>query len=416
MPYGNNAPFVNSGAAVQDALMKFLVERKAEERQKMLDEILAKDRQSQAEDRVANRRIQDEQVAQYKGLREAQENAARQQAAGRTAELLSPETELDDSTADELSQGGLESLVKKVPAFKSSLPDNLKEGDPMDTPARRVFRGTARQIEEERKRRERQDYISKQPADSPVRKFLEAQSATGDNSLPTELFQPKPTSQEVIRINPRTGKMENIGNAPTGAHFVTEPQDAAGGMGGRPYFTYQPVYDAQGRPIGSMKFDARGGQPEFIDIAKMTGGGQVKPPPGTTGAQSIANETAEAQLERMTKMFETRKDWNTGPVAGRAREVGQQIPGVPVNLSYAEFSAASAAFRNAVIKAITGAQMSEPEANRIKEQIPMPSDKPEVWAAKARQTKLNLQDLAKRIKARPNAAGAGSGFKVTEMK
>jgi hypothetical protein len=34
---------------------------------------------------------------------------------------------------------------------------------------------------------------------------------------------PKPTTTPVMRVNPRTGQMENIGEAPYGSHFVQEP-------------------------------------------------------------------------------------------------------------------------------------------------------------------------------------------------
>jgi hypothetical protein len=48
-------------------------------------------------------------------------------------------------------------------------------------------------------------------------RFMDAQANAMEN--PPQ----KPTSQPVIRINPRSGKMESMGEAPTGAHFVTEP-------------------------------------------------------------------------------------------------------------------------------------------------------------------------------------------------
>jgi hypothetical protein len=181
------------------------------------------------------------------------------------------------------------------------------------------------------------------------------------------------------------------------------------GQGAKPYFTYQPTYDAQGRPTGAIRFDARGGKPEFIDVGSMTGGGQLKPPPGDLGKQSITNEVSLDQLDRLQSMFDGGAKALIGPAAGRARELGQAIPGVEIDSKFVEFDAASAAFKNAVIKAITGAQMSEAEAARISRQIPQPTDKPDVWQAKATQTRKNLADLEARLKTkRPTDPSSGT--------
>lgn len=125
--------------------------------------------------------------------------------------------------------------------------------------------------------------------------------------------------------------------------------------------------------------------------------GQVKdgapaPLPSPVIQQEIGNEVSEGQLDQLEKMFPKVQN-KIGPVAGRANTFGQKVPGLPVDTDYANFEASSSAFRNAVIKAITGAQMSEVEANRIRQQIPEVTDKPEVWKAKAAQTRINLQML-----------------------
>ena len=162
----------------------------------------------------------------------------------------------------------------------------------------------------------------------------------------------------------------------------------------RPYFTPQTEYDAQGRPIGAMSFDARTGKAERIQLPQ---GGQFKGPPGNLGRQTIENEAAMDALDNL-ETLRSHIPTLTGPAVGRAYELGQKIPGLPVNPQFAEFSAASSAFKNSVIKAITGAQMSEPEARRIMQQIPVSSDKPEVWQAKAAQTRKNLAFLEQRTR------------------
>lgn len=162
------------------------------------------------------------------------------------------------------------------------------------------------------------------------------------------------------------------------------------------------------------------GDPNMPGGARVIGrdqlpqGGAPAPVPGAIQGQIIGNETAEQQLGRLETMFNgdpahgvaAAKDM-IGPLEGRARSIGQSIPGVPVDSTYAQFEAASNAFKNAVIKAITGAQMSEQEATRIMGQIPTVNDKPEVWAAKAQQTRQNLQDISRVVGGRQGATPAG---------
>lgn len=61
-----------------------------------------------------------------------------------------------------------------------------------------------------------------------------------------------------------------------------------------------------------------------------------------------------------------------------------------------DFLAATSAFRNLIIKQITGAQMSEAEATRILKQVPQETDPPARWKAKWRQSVKNIQRIQKR--------------------
>ncbi|HMJ85923.1 MAG TPA: hypothetical protein VK504_22235, partial [Vicinamibacterales bacterium] len=85
------------------------------------------------------------------------------------------------------------------------------------------------------------------------------------------------------------------------------------------------------------------------------------------------------------------------PFAGRATEAKIALPGVTVPDDLAKFAAQTATLKNSVIKAITGAQMSEPEANRILAQVPVFTDKPNVWLQKAEETQKNAAAMRKRI-------------------
>lgn len=106
--------------------------------------------------------------------------------------------------------------------------------------------------------------------------------------------------------------------------------------------------------------------------------------------------TAGASLANLDNMKSLYDKAFVGPVAGRIGKVGD-IFGVNTE-SRSEFYAATSAFKNQIIKEITGAQMSEPEAKRIMKQVPDVNDPPTVWVAKWKQSKRNVAVLrAKRI-------------------
>lgn len=75
---------------------------------------------------------------------------------------------------------------------------------------------------------------------------------------------------------------------------------------------------------------------------------------------------------------------------------GKLATGMGVTPELAEFAAQVTGLQNAVIKAITGAQMSEPEAKRIMSQIPDMKNPMPVFKARMATTKRNLELLKKR--------------------
>ena len=123
------------------------------------------------------------------------------------------------------------------------------------------------------------------------------------------------------------------------------------------------------------------------------GGVGVKLPAAT--AQVIAGLDQSVSL--IDELKTLKKDEWLGPFAGRATEAKIALPGVTVPDDLAKFAAQTATLKNSVIKAITGAQMSEPEANRILAQVPVFTDKPNVWLQKAEETQKNAAAMRKRI-------------------
>ncbi len=151
----------------------------------------------------------------------------------------------------------------------------------------------------------------------------------------------------------------------------------------------RPYEMMAGRTSGGI---GGGGLPKLLGMGGGSGSGGVM-------ASSLKERVAgnATSLDTLKKLKNDFRSEYVGPVEGRAREFGQKLPFVPVDKKFAAFSANTSTLTNAVIKAITGAQMSEPEAKRIKGQIPSVEDKPEVWQAKAQATEDNLRMMMQKI-------------------
>lgn len=86
---------------------------------------------------------------------------------------------------------------------------------------------------------------------------------------------------------------------------------------------------------------------------------------------------------------------SVGPLDGRLAK-GKLATGAGVTSELAEFDAQITGLKNAVIKATTGAAMSEPEAKRIMGQLPDLSQPEAVFKARLATTRRNLEMLKKR--------------------
>lgn len=128
---------------------------------------------------------------------------------------------------------------------------------------------------------------------------------------------------------------------------------------------------------------------------------------GTARDQARMSETSMESLGVLEDLFANKGAKSfVGPLSGRWTSMRQGIPGMAVSPIEASFMAETATLKNQIIKAITGAQMSEPEARRIMGQIPDYTDKPEVWLEKAASTRRNLQALQSGV-LQPHAGQGG---------
>lgn len=104
----------------------------------------------------------------------------------------------------------------------------------------------------------------------------------------------------------------------------------------------------------------------------------------------------EQSLGILNDLETLKKDEWLGPATGRYTEFKINLPGADVPNDLAKFAAQTATLKNAVVKAVTGAAMSEPEAKRIMAQVPNFTDKPNVWKQKLDATRENLSLLRRR--------------------
>ena len=115
----------------------------------------------------------------------------------------------------------------------------------------------------------------------------------------------------------------------------------------------------------------------------------------SAGERTAIAETRASidSLDNLKSLFDN-PNTKTGPIVGRV-EPTKGLVGLTTSEQEA-FMAATSAFKNSIIKEITGAQMSEVEAKRIMKQIPDITDPPTRWKAKWGQSKKNLEMLQKR--------------------
>lgn len=117
---------------------------------------------------------------------------------------------------------------------------------------------------------------------------------------------------------------------------------------------------------------------------------------GKPASASERTAIAEARgsmdaLDNLKRLF---REEFVGPVTGRIAPTAGLVGATTKQQE--DFMAATSAFKNMIIKQITGAQMSEPEAKRIMKQIPDITDPPIRWKAKWEQSLKNIERMHKR--------------------
>jgi hypothetical protein len=130
--------------------------------------------------------------------------------------------------------------------------------------------------------------------------------------------------------------------------------------------------------------------------------------------QVTKNEASTQELDRLEAQF---KPEYVGLFAGPGNVLKSKLPALgglnPPDEGFSDFKATTAAVRNKIINAITGASVGgTQEATRIMDQIPGESDQPHVWRSKLKATRRNLADLEI---AMANIAAGGKPGPVTGL-
>lgn len=167
--------------------------------------------------------------------------------------------------------------------------------------------------------------------------------------------------------------------------------------------TVEDIYGAPRRPAADrvvpvQTIDANG-QPVTKGVRSSEMEGQEYPSQPTATQKTKTADTQSA-LDTMVRMRESFNPDYVGPAASTWKKALNKIPGGSmlgtVDKGAATFYSHSAALKNAVIRAQTGAAMSAGEAERILQQIPTDEDAPDVWEANFKAAEQMLRSVLQR--------------------
>jgi hypothetical protein len=186
-------PFIDPSYAALSSLEDYLAKQHADQRQALIDSITQRREEQQMT-------LAQQQADALTEQRQQAASANQQAQALKVAGVLAPGQAIDPSTATFLSDGGFSSLVTPaVPATLATVeqqptqigPGLLQQGSG-PTLGTATFRGTPAQLDAQRKAQALDQYLTDPVTPAVVKQFIIAQRASGDNSLPADLFKTPP--------------------------------------------------------------------------------------------------------------------------------------------------------------------------------------------------------------------------------
>lgn len=197
-------------------------------------------------------------------------------------------------------------------------------------------------------------------------------------------------------VNDRGERVVDVVDASDPARVLRTLRAPDPERGTTPYYTFPVGIDPQTSQPVVYRGNARTGTLEPV----TTPNGPVQPRlSGTEQTNTNQNAAALNTLDNIQARYKpefvgkAQGAWNQFK-AGMPESLDTVTGGLPDG--YPEFAAAVTANKNATIKAITGAQMSEPEAKRLAQQIPELTDRSDVFTAKMKMSRQMTTFLYRR--------------------
>jgi hypothetical protein len=310
--------FINPGAAITDSLVHFLAQRDVEKRQAMLDQLALQDRQ------------------RSQGRQDAADERARlvfeQQQADRAAALKAAQVEADEAG---------------IVSTKAAIMENDR-------------------------RNAIANYLSAAPEDKPA--LAEELALKYNIKVPVA---PKSESEPVVRVNPRTGKLETLGEAPKGAHFVTEPA---------------PPTPASPQP---QIFVGDDGKPRAVVFTNGEAH-EIALPPGVAGktAPPTATQDQTNAAGFSARMADASNIINDNETNAADVNIQSVLPGLMQKDWFKQYDSAKRNWISAQLRKESGAAISESEyANADREYFPQQGDSAEVLKQKRRRREIAQQSM-----------------------
>lgn len=362
-----NFDFASPGATAYDSIIQALAARQAQERQARLDALQEENIRSLMKDRDEDRKVQ---MARYKQEGIEKDAAQKEQRADRLTRELQPLQSISKSTAGVLKGTDRGDLVQTNPdlAFPGFLQPNV-DMNPGEQPGD-VYKGTSAQQHQ-----------------------LAQEEQAGENMRAANARAAESAKPSIVReYEYYVNEMTKAGQKPKSfEEYQTEDANrkASANSGGTPYFT--PLQTDE----GYRAFDNRSGKVGDVVAGFRPGEAAQK---AITDAQSILYTIGEIEQEF--------KPERVGPLKGRYNTMQLALVGELGDEGLANLQSDVARLKNTVINLRTGAQMSEPEAQRILKEVPDFNLPPDVFMSRLSNAKNYFKNwMRDRVK---NATGRGN--------
>lgn len=388
--------FVSPGAAAGDALRKLMVEREAQQRQDMLDRI-ALDREARLKEHdaasLANTQANTASLIAQRNATDADRTRTNnEQAADKVIRSHRMDEDVNDSEyATATKVPGLEGYFKPTVTQGAQTGEDANGVPQYDVKQGHKFAGSPEERKAAETRQKVDQALMAHPdlrKDPDLSMLMDIASANDKwepvmnaiakrvEQTTTTLFRTDPARKVLERFDEGTGQwVSHVGPIPKDHQILQEPANA-NGNGGRTYAVYggdgvHIINSATGAEV--RRYDNKLGETAQKDIVNT---------------ESLLNDIGE--LEKVYNPA-----W-VGPLKGRYNTMALALVGEGDSQGLSDMSQILATLNNTIINLRTGAQMSEPEAQRIMKEVPNMNLPPDVFVARLNGVKRKMSDFLQR--------------------